>query len=135
MLSRMSIRSNSSIYSDGIIFIPSPISYSSAVSTLLLTTLNGATRIQTAQNVSIEMELRMIEKYKATFIKCLPYKLNQMLKSEHFAQADLSSVQHMFVEGYKAPSFILEQINERMENATIHNRYGMPDAMMNSFIF
>lgn len=121
----MSIKSNITLHSNGIVLGLSPLFSSTSLATLLLTTSYGVTRIQSAENYSVEMEFRIIEKYKVTLVKSHPCKLKEMLESKNLAKADLRSIRHIINNGYKSPLFVLEQIKAHLENGEVHNRYGI----------
>lgn len=115
---------------NGIVLDLSALSWSNGFATLLLATLYGAMRIQTAEKCSTEMQLRIVEKYKVTIVKSAAYRLKQMVESENFAKADLLSLRHIYSNGYKAPLFVLDQINAHLKNGNVHNRYGIAEKLI-----
>lgn len=87
----------------------------------------GATRIVTCEEFSIEQQLRLINEYKITLIDNVPNDLIEMLKSGLLPKANLSSIRHVIVGGYKVPLAILEEFNTWLPNGTVHNLYGMTE--------
>lgn len=116
---------NFKMFVNGVILVFYPLSWISAVLNLVVSSLCGATRIQTTETFSIEMQLRIIEKYRVTYVENVPYDIKQILDSGLMAKTDLSSLKHMPTIGYKAPLSILKEFNALLPNGNIHNLYGM----------
>lgn len=90
----------------------------------LLSPIAGTTRILTTEPFSIELQHRMIEKYKLTVVENDSYELLLMLKSGLLSRADLTSVRHMIVGGCKIPFAIRKEINSYLPNGNVHIDYG-----------
>lgn len=137
------------MFANGVVLIFHPLSWISAVLNLVVSSLCGATRIQTTEPFSIEMQLRIIERYRVTYVENVPYDVKLILESGKMEKSDLSSLKHMPTIGkycckstnklnriltsyyksigYKAPMSILEEFNSRLPNGNIHNLYGMTE--------
>lgn len=118
---------NVKLHSNGIVFNSSSLGWVSGLITLLASLICGSTRIQTAEEFTIEMQLRLIEKFKITYVKNVPAHLMQMLESDVLPNNDLSSLKHMSIIGYRAPMSIFEELNSHLPNACIHNAYGLSE--------
>lgn len=118
---------NFKMFANGVILVFYPLSWISAVLNLIVSTLCGATRVQTTESFSIDMQLRIIEKYKVTYVENVPYDVKLILESGKMATTDLSSLKHMPTIGYKAPLAILKEFNDKLPNGNIHNLYGMTE--------
>lgn len=96
--------------------------------TLLLGTLNGATRIITTQTFTAELQFNLVEKYKVTFACNAPHHMALMLRSDCLDQADLSSLKFQLVPGGKCPLHVQNAISSRMPNGHVHAGYGLSEA-------
>lgn len=115
------------MYKDGVVFNPATLSWIIGVITVLAATLCGSTRIITCEEFCIQQQLRLIDEYKITLIDNIPNDLIEMLKSGLLPEANLSSVRHVIVGGYKVPLQILEEFNAWLPNGSVHNMYGMTE--------
>lgn len=115
------------MYKDAVVFNPSTLSWIIGVITVLMCTISGGKRIITCEEFCIEQQLRLINEYKITLIDNVPNDLIEMLKSGLLPRADLSSVRHVIVGGYKVPLAILEEFNALLPNGCVHNLYGMTE--------
>lgn len=118
---------NFKMFVNGVCLIFYPLSWISAVLNLIVSSLCGATRILTTEAFSIEMQLRIIEKYKVTYVENVPYDIKLILESGMMEKTDLTSLKHMPTIGYKAPLAILKEFNDKLPNGNIHNLYGMTE--------
>lgn len=99
----------------------------SGVVTLLAGTLCGATRIITSHGFSPELQLRLIEKYKATFTLNAPLHILLMMKCDRFSKTDISSIKYLYIGGSKAPFHIKTDIVQHIPNGNIIDVYGMSE--------
>lgn len=115
------------MFVNGVCLIFYPLSWISAVLNLIVSSLCGATRILTTEVFSIEMQLRIIEKYKVSYVENVPYDVKLILESGMMAKTDLSCLKHMPTIGYKAPLSILKEFNDKLPKGNIHSLYGMTE--------
>lgn len=125
------IDATSSLYGDGIVFNATNLYWNTGLFTLLLGTIGGTTRIITAEDFSVEMQLKLIEKYKVTIVEDLSYNMVLMLKSDLLAKADLSSVKHFFAGGFKVPYSITQEFNSYLPNGSVNTGYGLTEVRYN----
>lgn len=90
-------------------------------------TINGATRIATANEFSSELQMQIIEKYKVTISFHQSYHLVDILKSGLLSKTDLSNVKHMVVAGSKMPFNIRKQINSYLPEGCVNVVYGLTE--------
>lgn len=95
--------------------------------TLLMGTICGGTRVITTEEFSPQMQLRIIEEYKATIVENQSFYLLEMLKSELLPKADLASVKSLFAGGFKVPDSIMQEFNEFLPNGSVCNAYGITE--------
>lgn len=115
------------MFSNAITYNSSSVAWVSGLFTLIVGTICGAQRIQSTDEPTLELELRLIEKYKVTYVENVPYDLMELLEGELLPKYDLSSLKHMVVIGYKAPLSPLKEFNDKLSNGTVHNLYGMSE--------
>lgn len=113
------------MYKNGVVYSPTPLHWIVGILILLNGTVYGAKRIITREEFSAETQLRIIARYKVTFLDNIPYDLIEMLKSGLLPKTDCSSVRHVVVGGYKVPVAILDEFNSYLPNGNVHNIYGM----------
>lgn len=95
--------------------------------TLLKGTITGATRIITTDAYSPELQLALYEKYKVTWSLCAPHHIVLMLKSDKFAETDLSSLRIQTVAGSKFPLHIKTELDSLLPNGGVGSFYGMSE--------
>lgn len=115
---------NLEMYSNGITLSIGSVDNIAGLLPFLLSPIGGTTRILSTEPFSIEMQHRMIEKYKLTVLENDSYELLMMLKSELLSRADLTSVKHMIVGGCKIPFAIRKEVNSYLPNGNMHIDYG-----------
>lgn len=118
---------NIQMFGNAVVYNSSPISWISGLITLLVSTICGALRIQSTQEPTLELELRLIEKYKVTYVENVPLDLMELLKGDLLPKYNLSSLKHLAVVGYKAPLSLLKEFNAHLPNGNVHNLYGMSE--------
>lgn len=94
----------------------------------LMGTINGATRIETTEDFSPKLQLRLIEEYKVTFVYNQSYYLVELLKSGLMSKADLTSVKHMLCSGCKVPLSLRAEIDSYLPNGCVNNAYGLTES-------
>lgn len=114
-----------SFYANGIAFNPNAQCCISGSLTLLLSTIGGATRIINTEDFSLEMEFRIIEKYRVTVVENDSYDVLSMIKSGILSKSDLSSVKHFIIGGCRIPFWMREKLNSYLANGNVHNEYGL----------
>lgn len=108
------------MYANGITLSTGSVDNIAGLLPFLLAPIAGATRILTTEPFSIEMQHRMIEKYKLTVLENDSYELLLMLKSGLLSNADLSSVEHLIVGGCKIAFVMRKEINSYLPNGNVH---------------
>lgn len=121
----------SCLYGNGIVFNATTLYWNTGLFSLLLGTIGGSTRIITAEIFSVELQLRIIEKYRATIVEDLSYHMVLMLKSEALAKTDLTSVKRYFAGGYKVPLSIIQEFNLHLPNGSVNTGYGLTEVGYN----
>lgn len=99
----------------------------SGLGTILRGTLIGATRIITTEVFSPELELRLIEKYKVTWILNAPHHVVMIMNSDRFEKTDFSSIRYFTVGGSKVPFHVKNELNRRLPNGEVVIVYGMSE--------
>lgn len=115
------------VNSDDTMLCFSSLYWLSGLLTLLIGTLNGATRLITTELFSPELLFRLIEQYKVTFVLNTPYQMVLSLKNALIKQTDLSSLKKYFVGGSKVPFGASIEFNKCVPNAKFFNAYGMSE--------
>lgn len=97
--------------------------------TLVLGTLTGSTRIITTDVFSPELQLRLIEQYKITFIFNATHQLVLIAKSlDRLPTANLSSWKYVVVCGSQVPFHIKSERHKYLPNGHFVCAYGMTEA-------
>lgn len=91
---------------------------------LLLATFYGSIRVITTKPLPAETQLRLIEKYKVTFLFNSTTDLLSMLKSGLLSTVNMTSVTQFIVAGNKISSSIIEEFQSFLPNGRVLNRYG-----------
>lgn len=125
------IDATSHLYGNGIAFNATTIYWNTGLFTLLLGTIGGTTRIITAEDFSVEMQLQIIERYKVTIVEDLSYHMVAMLKCGLLPKTDLGSVKHYFAGGYKVPLSITDEFNSYLTNGSVNTGYGLTEVGYN----
>lgn len=117
----------SEITVDDIYFIHSSLVWVTAVIALISTTLMGATRVITTDEVSPEMALQIIDKYciSMTFISL--YTMSLMLKCPSIETVDLSSVKRLFCGGSVISHLQRQRMKQYLINGSIYLTYGLSE--------
>lgn len=112
---------------DDILFSSSALNWMIGLVVNLLNIFSGATRIITAKPFSPEIQNQIIKDYNVTVVIGQSYYIIECLKSGLMPKADLSSVRHMIVAGYKLPLSTIEDFNKYLPNGTLNNSYGLTE--------
>ncbi|XP_037037635.1 4-coumarate--CoA ligase-like 7 [Bradysia coprophila] len=115
------------LYPTDIVLNFSQIFWIAGIRELLVATMNGATRIITTQSFTPELQLRLIEQYRVTYLLNLPIQLTNLLKSDRLATADLSSVRIILAGGNKVPLQLKQEMNSKLPNGYVHVAYGLTE--------
>lgn len=116
------------INSEDVILCTSSIYWLFGINAILLGTLNGATRvIYTTQPFIPELQLRLVEKYKVTFLLNAPYQMVSILKCTGFDKTDLSSVKYVFCGGGKMPIKMIKEMKQHLPNGSFFGRYALTE--------
>lgn len=100
------------------------IFWSAGIGPILDSIFSGATRIITTKPFSLELQMKLIEKYKVTILYVTPANLVACSKSDAILKADLSSVKMINSTGCKMPCSIIAEINRYFTNAKVFSCYG-----------
>lgn len=90
-------------------------------------TLKGATRIITSSTSNASLLLRMIQKYRASFIFSSPIELNSLANDPALETADLSSIKTWMFTGGSLDDLIRIKINKYLKNGMVVPVYGMSE--------
>ncbi|KAJ6644317.1 4-coumarate-CoA ligase 1, partial [Pseudolycoriella hygida] len=93
----------------------------------VLSVIHGATAVTTNKKFSAELQLRLVEQYKVTFLMNSPQYLVMMLKNEAIKTTDLSSVKCYFVGGNRVPAGAPAEINKYLPNGRMYTGYGLTE--------
>lgn len=113
--------------SDDILWTTSSLYWISGLSSLLLSTFYGATRIITAESISCEKYLSIMEKYKATFVLFGCSRIGPTLKCEAIDRTNFEHVRVLVLGGANIPSYIIEKFDSLLPNGHAHNAYGFTE--------
>lgn len=113
--------------SDDVLLCFSSLYWLTGLVFLIAGTVNGVKRIITTQPFSPELQFRLIEQYRVTYIMNSPYQLTMSLKCDRIATTDLSSMKHYFTGGSKIPLAVPVQINRYLPNGHVHIVFGMSE--------
>lgn len=94
---------------------------------LLKGTLNGATRITTAQEFTPELQLRLIEQYRVTYVNNPTTYMVATMKCARLRETNLSSVKTFLVGGSVVPLHVLDEMKSHLKNGDIWHRYGLSE--------
>ena len=95
--------------------------------TLILGTLNGATRLITTKPFDPELQFNLIEKYRVTYTLNAAHQIVLMTKCDQFSTADLSSMKCLMIGGSKVPFYLKSQWSERIPNGNFTVEFGMSE--------
>lgn len=115
------------IRSDDTILAFSSLYWLTGIISLIVGTLNGATRLITTEQFSPELQLRLIEKYKVTYMMNATHQIILILKSDLIRDADLSSLRQQYIGGSKLPFGVGVELNKYIPSARIQVTYGMSE--------
>lgn len=110
-----------------ILFSSSSLNWMIGLVVNLLNIFSGATRIISSKPFSPETQNQIIKDYEVTVVIGQSYYIIECLKSHLMPKADLSSVKHMIVAGYKLPLSAIEEFNQYLPNGTLNNSYGLTE--------
>lgn len=94
---------------------------------LLAGTESGAKRLITTEPFSPQLQFRLIERYKVTYLLNSPYQLTLFQKSDLIKTANLSSLKYFFTGGSRIPPEVPLQINKYLPNGNVHVVFGMSE--------
>lgn len=115
------------VTSDAVALCFSTLYWLSGLTVLMLGILNSATRVITTEKFSGELMLRLIERYKVTFILTAPYQLLMTLKSTAINTTNLLSVNCWVAAGSKVPLDACIKVSEYIPNVRVNAGYGMSE--------
>lgn len=87
----------------------------------------GATRIIISKTYYPDLQLKLVQKYKVTYLWCGQFRLVACLKSELISDANQSSVLQIRSYGSKMLSSIVTEIIRYFPNAKTNTWYGMSE--------
>lgn len=94
---------------------------------LIAGTVNGVKRIITTEPYTPQLQCRLIEQYRVTYIMNSPYQTTSFLKCDLIKSANLSSLKYYFTGGSKIPHDVPVQINKYLPNGNVHVAFGMSE--------
>lgn len=94
---------------------------------LFSTTLRGATRVITTNNISPELVLQIFDKFRITSSYISPYTLAMILQSRLIKTVDLSLMKRLFCGGSAVPDAHRQRMNKFMSNGSINVVYGLSE--------
>lgn len=97
------------------------------MNTLLWATLFGATRIITTQEFTPELECRLIEQYKISFVLTTVPDTITLLRSDAVTKYNLSSLRNYCTRGSKPPPGILAELNKHFPDGRTYALIGMTE--------
>lgn len=100
---------------DDVMLCFSPLYWITGVLTLFAGTLKNAKRIITIASFSPELQFRLINEYKITFLISPPFHLVESLKCDGLKTIDLTSVSCQMITGSKVPVDLPEQWNKYLK--------------------
>lgn len=103
------------------------IYWATNIKTILDAILSGITRIITAKPLTNQHQLKLIEKYKINVLRMSPSNLIACLKYERINELDLSSVNHICMNGAKLPLHFIPDIKRHFPNASIVEYFGLTE--------
>lgn len=89
--------------------------------------IRGSTAVITKRKFSVDLQLRLVEQYKISFLMNSPHHLVMMLKSENLKTSDLSSIKCYFVGGNRMPIGAPVEINKYLSNGRLCTAYGLTE--------
>lgn len=115
------------INSDDVVQCFSTLYWITGVLILITSTLHGAKRVITTQPPSAELQFRLIEKHRITYILNSPYMTTMFSKCDLLKSTDLSSLRIYLTGGSRIPKDIPNQINKYLPNGYVNVAYGMSE--------
>lgn len=113
--------------SSDVLLCMSTLDWWSGIFTLLLGTISGSKRIITKQRFSPEVQLRLIEQYKATLMLNVTHQMIFMLRCEKIQNTDLKSIKVFIVGGTKVPNRAAIEFSKYLPNGQIRIGYGLSE--------
>ncbi len=89
--------------------------------------IHGATAVITNKKLSADLQIRLVEQYKISFLNNSPQHLMMMLKSEAIKTANLSSLKCYWVGGNRIAVGAPAEINKYLPNGKMCTAYGMTE--------
>lgn len=112
---------------DDVIMVFSSLYWLTGVIFLIGGTLIGAKRIITTQPSTPELQFRMIEKYKVTYLMNSPFQTTLFAKHDSIQTTNLSSLKYYFTGGSRIPQDIPMLITKHLRNGKVHVAYGLSE--------
>lgn len=114
---------------DDVMLCFSPLYWVTGILVLLMGTFCGSKRIITTENFTPELQLRLIEDYKVTFLLSPPHYIALILASERVHKTDLSSIKYQLITGSKISQGVHDEWNKRLGGGNkSHAVYGLSEA-------
>ncbi|KAG4079641.1 hypothetical protein HA402_010421 [Bradysia odoriphaga] len=108
-------------------YCPGLFNWVSGLYIFVLGVIHGATSVVTKNPLSPDLQIRLVEKHRISFLMNSPHHLVMMLKSEAIKTADLSSIKCYFVGGNRMPLGAPAEINKRLPNGQLITAYGQTE--------
>lgn len=95
--------------------------------TVIMTTLNSATRIITTKPFSSELWFDIVQRYKVTWTLTPPHFLALILQDPKLNTADISSLKMFLCTGGMVSRDVCDRMNKRLPNGTVFVAYAMTE--------
>jgi len=95
--------------------------------TLLMTTLQSATRIITTEAFTSAIWLNTVQQHKVTVTLTPPYYLTMILQDSKLDSADISSLKMYLCTGSMVPHDLCDRMNKRLTNGVVLVAYAMSE--------
>lgn len=95
--------------------------------TLLMTTLQSATRIITTKPFTSQIWLQLVEQHKVTFTLTPPHYLAMILQDPKMETTDISSLKMYLCTGGMVPHDLCDRMNKRLTKGVVCVAYAMSE--------
>lgn len=95
---------------------------------LIATTLMGATRVITTDEITPESALQIFEKYRVSMTLISLYSMSLMLQCQNIGAVDLSSMKRLYCTGSVICHLQSQRMNKYLPNGYIYVVYGLSEA-------
>lgn len=111
-------------------YCPGSFYWISGLYIIILGIMHGSTAVITSKKFSVDLQIRLVERYRVTFLMNSPQHVVMMLKSKAIRTADLSSIKCYFVGGNHIASTLPSEINKYLTNGKMCIGYGQTECSL-----